>query len=100
PPSPSSPPFPYTTLFRSLAAVDIPPNVGDFRLVDRKALNVFRQMRERDPFVRGMFAWMGFRQGVITYDRPARKVGETKYPVGKIDRKSTRLNSSHEWISY
>ena len=74
----------FYRLLRRLAAVDIPRNVGDFRLVDRKALAVFRRMRERDPFVRGMFAWMGFRQAAVTYDRPGRKIGETKYPFRKM----------------
>src|SRR5437899_2430623 len=67
----------FYRLLRRLASVDIPPNVGDFRLVDRKALEVFRRMSERDPFVRGMFAWMGFRQTSVKYVRPARTVGET-----------------------
>jgi polyisoprenyl-phosphate glycosyltransferase len=67
-----------------LAAVEIPPNVGDFRLVDRKAVKVFRAMRERDPFVRGMFAWMGFRQTAVPYDRPVRAIGETKYPFRQM----------------
>jgi dolichol-phosphate mannosyltransferase len=74
----------FYRLLRRLASVDIPPNVGDFRLVDRKALDVFRRMSERDPFVRGMFAWMGFRQTSVKYVRPARSVGETKYPLRKM----------------
>jgi polyisoprenyl-phosphate glycosyltransferase len=74
----------FCSLLGRLAAVEIPPNVGDFRLVDRKALDVFLRMRERDPFVRGMFAWMGFRQAAIPYDRPGRKIGETKYPFRKM----------------
>ena len=47
-----------------LSDVEIPRNVGDFRLVDRKALDCFLAMPERDRFVRGMFAWIGFRQAV------------------------------------
>jgi polyisoprenyl-phosphate glycosyltransferase len=74
----------FYRILRRLAAVEIPPNVGDFRLVDRKAIDVFRVMRERDPFVRGMFAWMGFQQTAVQYDRPARKIGETKYPLRKM----------------
>jgi polyisoprenyl-phosphate glycosyltransferase len=74
----------FYRVLRSLAAVEIPPNVGDFRLVDRQAIDVFRVMRERDPFVRGMFAWMGFQQTAVVYDRPARSVGETKYPFRKM----------------
>src|SRR5262249_40014149 len=71
-------------LLRRLAAVEIPPNVGDFRLVDRKALEVFRRMRERDPFVRGMFGWMGFRQAAVTHDRPGRSSGRRSILFGKM----------------
>ena len=74
----------FYRILRMLASVDIPSNVGDFRLVDRKAVEVFRHMGERDPFVRGMFAWMGFRQTSVQYERPARTVGETKYPLHKM----------------
>ena len=74
----------FYRLLRRLAAVEIPANVGDFRLIDRKALEVCRRMRERDPFLRGMFAWMGFRQAAVTFDRPGRKLGETKYPFRKM----------------
>jgi dolichol-phosphate mannosyltransferase len=62
----------------------IPRNVGDFRLVDRKALDCFLEMPERDRFVRGMFAWIGFRQTVVTFERPGRAAGETKYPLSKM----------------
>lgn len=75
----------YKTL-RRLTAVDIPENVGDFRLVDRKALDTFRAMPERDRFVRGMFGWMGFRQIAVPYHRHARAAGETKYSWGKMLR--------------
>ncbi len=73
----------YKTMSR-LASVEIPQNVGDFRLVDRKALEVFRSMREQDRFVRGMFAWVGFRQIAIEFNREERAAGETKWPVGKL----------------
>ncbi len=53
-------------------------DVGDFRLVDRKALDSFLAMPERDPFLRGMFSWIGFRQAVVPFHRPARAAGETK----------------------
>jgi glycosyltransferase involved in cell wall biosynthesis len=74
----------YYRLLRRLSAVDIPRNVGDFRLVDRKALEVFKQMPEHDRFVRGMFGWMGFRQATVQFHRPARVSGETKYPLRKM----------------
>jgi dolichol-phosphate mannosyltransferase len=75
----------YKTL-RKLTAVDIPENVGDFRLVDRRALDTFRSMRERDRFVRGMFGWMGFRQTAVPFHRQARLAGVTKYGWKKMFR--------------
>ncbi|MCX7340701.1 MAG: glycosyltransferase family 2 protein [Hyphomicrobiales bacterium] len=71
---------------RKLTAVDIPQNVGDFRLVDRRALDAFRAMPERDRFVRGMFGWMGFRQTAVPFHRLARAAGETKYGWKKMLR--------------
>jgi polyisoprenyl-phosphate glycosyltransferase len=71
---------------RKLTAVDIPQNVGDFRLVDRRALDAFRAMPERDRFVRGMFGWMGFRQTAVPFHRPAREAGSTKYGWRKMLR--------------
>lgn len=76
----------FYRLLRRMTAVDIPRNVGDFRLVDRKVLDVFRQMRERDRFVRGMFGWVGFRQMAVPYVRAARAAGATKYPLRKMLR--------------
>jgi polyisoprenyl-phosphate glycosyltransferase len=65
---------------------DVPPprNAGDFRLVDRRALDCFLAMPERDRFVRGMFAWIGFRQGTVTFDRPPRAAGSSKYSLRKM----------------
>jgi polyisoprenyl-phosphate glycosyltransferase len=74
----------FYRVLRWLAAADIPRNVGDFRLVDRKALDVLKQMQERDPFVRGIFGWMGFRQTSIPFHRPGRAYGETKYSFHKM----------------
>ena len=71
---------------RFLTSVDIPENVGDFRLVDRKAVDAFRAMPERDRFVRGMFGWMGFRQTAVTFHRPARLAGSTAYGWSKMVR--------------
>jgi dolichol-phosphate mannosyltransferase len=66
--------------------VAIPRNVGDFRLVDRKVIESFKAMPERDRMVRGMFAWLGFKQTVVQFHRPARAAGETKYPIVKMLR--------------
>ncbi len=71
-------------VLRRLATVDIPENVGDFRLVDRAALDTFLAMPERDRFVRGMFGWMGFQQTAVPFHRAARAAGETKYPFWKM----------------
>ncbi|WP_375461176.1 glycosyltransferase family 2 protein [uncultured Enterovirga sp.] len=71
---------------RFMTAVDIPENVGDFRLVDRKAVDAFRAMPERDRFVRGMFGWMGFRQTAVTFHRAPRLAGQTAYGWSKMVR--------------
>jgi dolichol-phosphate mannosyltransferase len=75
----------YRVLAR-LASVDIPRDSGDFRLIDRKAVEAFRAMPERDRFVRGMFAWLGFRQTEVAFHRLPRLAGETKYPLWKMLR--------------
>ncbi len=75
----------YGTLSR-FSSVAIPADVGDFRLVDRVALEAFRAMPEQDRFVRGMFAWLGFRQAFVEFERPSRAAGETKYPIRKMAR--------------
>jgi polyisoprenyl-phosphate glycosyltransferase len=69
-----------------LSSIDIPRDVGDFRLIDRKVLEAFRAMPEQDRFVRGMFAWLGFRQTEVAFDRLPRLAGTTKYPFWKMLR--------------
>jgi glycosyltransferase involved in cell wall biosynthesis len=76
----------FYRLMARLSAVDIPRNVGDFRLVDRKVVDCFLAMPERDRFVRGMFAWLGFKQTSVQFHRPARAAGDTKYPLYKMMR--------------
>jgi len=76
----------FYRLIGKLSDVEIPRNVGDFRLVDRRALDAFLAMPERERFVRGMFAWIGFRQAVVTFHRPPRAAGETKYSLAKMAR--------------
>jgi len=79
----------FYSMQRRLAEVEQPVDVGDFRLVDRKALNAFLQMRERNRYVRGMFSWVGFRQVAVPYTRASRKAGTTKYPIRKMMRLAT-----------
>jgi glycosyltransferase involved in cell wall biosynthesis len=76
----------FYKLLGRLSSVDIPSDVGDFRLIDRKVLDAFRSMPEQDRFVRGMFAWLGFRQTEVAFHRLPRAAGETKYPLWKMIR--------------
>ncbi|HLW89702.1 MAG TPA: glycosyltransferase family 2 protein [Roseiarcus sp.] len=76
----------FYRLIANLSPVAIPRNVGDFRLVDRKVVDSFRAMPERDRLVRGMFAWLGFKQTVVQFHRSPRAAGETKYPLRKMAR--------------
>ncbi len=73
----------YRLIYR-ITEVDIPRDTGDFRLLDRKVVNVLNQMRERHRFLRGMSVWVGFRQTGVDYKRRARFAGETKYPLKKM----------------
>jgi len=75
----------YRLIYR-ITDVDIPLDTGDFRLLDRKVVNVLKQMRERHRFLRGMSVWVGFRQTGVSYKRAARFAGETKYPFKKMLR--------------
>ncbi len=73
----------YRLIYR-ITDVKIPVDTGDFRLMDRKVVNVMSQMKERHRFIRGMAAWVGFRQIGVEYKRAARFSGETKYPLRKM----------------
>jgi dolichol-phosphate mannosyltransferase len=64
----------------------IPLDTGDFRLMSRRALDAFLSLPEQARFIRGMVAWIGFRQVPFAYDRAERHAGETKYPLGKMIR--------------
>jgi polyisoprenyl-phosphate glycosyltransferase len=72
--------------FNRISEVKVPLDVGDFRLVDRRVVDVFAQMRESNRFVRGMFSWIGLRQTGVLYEREERFAGETKYPLRKMLR--------------
>ncbi len=76
----------FYRLIRWLSETEIPLDTGDFRLLDRKVVDVIVAMPERDRFLRGMVSWAGYRQIGIPYKRAPRFAGETKYPVGKMVR--------------
>ena len=75
----------YRLLSRA-TEVDIPLDAGDFRLMSRRALDALLAMPEQARFIRGMVAWVGFRQVPFAYDRAERFAGETKYPFRKMVR--------------
>ena len=74
----------FYRLIRWITDVDIPVDTGDFRLMDRKVVDVLKQMKERHRFPRGMSAWVGFKQVGVEYKRAARVAGVTKYPFRKM----------------
>lgn len=73
----------YRMIYR-ITDVKIPLDTGDFRLLDRKVVDVIKHMRERHRFLRGMSVWVGFNQTGVKYRRAARHAGETKYPFKKM----------------
>jgi glycosyltransferase involved in cell wall biosynthesis len=74
----------FYRFLKRLTNIEIPVDVGDFRLMDRSAVNQLIRMRESDRFVRGLVSWIGFRQTGIEYARDKRYAGETKYPYRKM----------------
>ena len=74
----------FYRILRRVSDVDIPQDVGDFRLIDRKVLDAVKRCREHDRFIRGLIAWTGFKSAAVEYDRPERAAGETKYNTLKL----------------
>ena len=74
----------YYRMLQKLSSVEIPVDVGDFRLVDRRALDTFRSMRERNRYVRGMFSWIGFKQTGVEYERAERYAGRPEVLVPEV----------------
>jgi dolichol-phosphate mannosyltransferase len=72
--------------FNRISEVQVPVDVGDFRLVDRRVLDVFHEMRESNRFVRGMFSWIGLKQAGVSYRGDERFAGESKYPFRRMLR--------------
>jgi glycosyltransferase involved in cell wall biosynthesis len=76
----------FYRLFRVLADIELEPESGDFRLMDRRALDALLAMPERNRFLRGMSVWVGFTQTAVTFQREARTAGRTKYTLGRMLR--------------
>lgn len=74
----------FYDFLNSMSDVEIPKNTGDFRLVDRKVVDVVNSLPEHNKFLRGLFSWVGFEQKEFLYERPKREFGKTKYPFRKM----------------
>lgn len=74
----------FYKILNGLSTVEIPKDTGDFRLADRKVIDVINSMPEHDKFLRGLFSWVGFKQIPLEYTRKERYAGKTKYPLRKM----------------
>jgi dolichol-phosphate mannosyltransferase len=74
----------FYRFLRGITSIDIPVDVGDFRLVDRRVCRALGSMREKNRFIRGLVSWVGFRQTSVEFVREKRLAGTTKYPLGKM----------------
>jgi polyisoprenyl-phosphate glycosyltransferase len=84
----------FSSLFRRLAQIEMPEGAGDFRLLDRRAVDALRRMPERSRFLRGMTVWVGYNQSSVPYDRDPRQAGATRYSWRTLARISVDALSS------
>jgi dolichol-phosphate mannosyltransferase len=87
----------FYRLFTRLSDLDMAQDAGDFRLLDRRALDALLSMRERNRFLRGMSAWIGYTQTTVPYERDARHAGATKFTLRKMVRFSLDGITSFSW---
>ena len=88
----------YTKFYKNITGLSIPKNCGDFKLFDRKVVDVICSMPERDRFLRGITEWVGFKQTFVEFERKPRVAGTTKYNVKKLVKLATNgivSNSSY-----
>ena len=88
----------FYRIIQGLTEVTIPMEAGDFRLLDRRALDYLTSMREHHRFVRAMTSWVGFRQVGVPYRRQARKAGETKYTLRRMVRLAIDAITGFSWV--
>ena len=74
----------FYKMLNSLSDTEIPKDTGDFRLADRKVVDIINQLPEHNKFLRGLFSWVGFKQIPLEYERKERFAGKTKYPLKKM----------------
>jgi dolichol-phosphate mannosyltransferase len=88
----------FYRLMSRLSSIELQENAGDFRLIDRRALEALLAMRERNRYLRGMTVWVGFTQSAVPYERDARYAGETKYTLRKMLKFSLDAVSSFSHV--
>jgi dolichol-phosphate mannosyltransferase len=76
----------YYRIINWLSDITFPVDTGDFRLIDRKVINEYNKLNEKNKYIRGLIVWMGFKQLPFLYDRKERFAGETKYTLSKMIR--------------
>jgi dolichol-phosphate mannosyltransferase len=76
--------FIFYRFINMLSDIEIPKDVGDFRLIDKKVINVLKKQKEKNIFIRGLISWIGFKQTFVEYERDKRYAGNTKYPLIKM----------------
>jgi dolichol-phosphate mannosyltransferase len=74
----------FYRLLRKMTSVDLPPDTGEFRLIDRKVCDAVNKLPEKNRYIRGLVSWVGFKQVPVEYLREKRFAGETKYPLRKM----------------
>lgn len=74
----------FYKIFNRISETSIPYNTGDFRLIDRRVVDVLKNLPEKNRFMKGLFVWPGFSSTGVAYDRPARKYGKTKFNIWKL----------------
>lgn len=74
----------FYKLLQKISEIDILPNVGDFRLLDKKCVNALRQLRESERYTKGLYCWIGFAKKEISYNPPVRLTGESKWSMGNL----------------
>ena len=80
----------FYRLLNSLSEIQLPLDTGDFRLIDRKVIDTFKNLKEKNKYIRGLISWVGFKQIPFYYEREPRLAGETKYPLFKMIKFATR----------
>lgn len=74
----------FYRIFNMISTTKLPYDTGDFRLMDRKVVEAFKRLPERNRFMKGIFAWLGFRQTSVSFDRESRAAGESKFGAKKL----------------